>query len=613
MICDPNEVYCSLCGDIGIVTINVIPLSPINAVNDDFSSTPINFTTGGTTPSVLSNDTLNGIPVNSNEIVTSLTNNGGLFGSTISPNGIINVPINSLIGTYILTYSICQTTFPTNCDTATVTIKIIEPIFETPNIIFGVRANNGVRHIELQSDGKIIIVGAFTAYNNITRTRIARLNTNLTLDTSFTSTGPTPSNTIPYETKVQSDNKIIVVGNFTGFSGGSNGRGIARLNPNGSIDTSFNAGGIGFGTELNGIASSCAIQQDGKILVGGAYIGKYNGINIRNLIRLNSNGTLDSTFNYHYTSGTPIYKIVVQSDGKIIVGGISSIQPGSQQNIFRLNNDGTLDTSFITGNTGSVVHSSICTSCYNPIENIILQADGKIIIVGAFNTYNGISKNNIVRLNIDGSVDNTFNVGTATNRVIKDLVIENDGKMIISGEFTTYNGINVNKIIRLNPNGTIDSTFSSGSGTNDSRGTGFVYNNIQNLYKQNDGKIILGGMFTAYNGISALNITRIKPSIAGSQSKGIELFEAEEEIISNETDGEKLKIYPNPNNGNFTIQFDVISENNAVEIYSVLGQKVFEKSEIKTNTIEISNLEKGLYFIKVNNQNNSKTKKVLVN
>ena len=75
----------------------------------------------------------------------------------------------------------------------------------------------------------------------------------------------------------------------------------------------------------------------------------------------------------------------------------------------------------------------------------------------------------------------------------------------------------------------------------------------------------------------------------------------------------EINVFPNPNNGNFTIQFDTIAENNSVVIFSVLGQKVFEKFDIKTNTIEILNLEKGVYFVKVNNQNNGKTKKVIVN
>jgi endonuclease I/chitodextrinase len=82
------------------------------------------------------------------------------------------------------------------------------------------------------------------------------------------------------------------------------------------------------------------------------------------------------------------------------------------------------------------------------------------------------------------------------------------------------------------------------------------------------------------------------------------------EILKNNPE---INVFPNPNNGNFTIQFDEIKENNSVEIYSILGQKVFEKLGIKSNTIEVSNLEKGVYFIKVNNQNNSKTKKVIVN
>jgi uncharacterized delta-60 repeat protein len=371
----------------------------LDALNDDFSSTPINPATGGITTSVYSNDLFNGVPTSSaniNNVTFTLVAPISITGATINSQGVISVPSGVAVGTYTLNYRLSAIGNCTTSDMATVTIIIGTT---TPTIVAGIRANNAVNLIGLQTSNKSIISGYFTSYNNILQNRIARLNTNLTLDASFNSTGPNPSNQPPQSMAIQSDDKIIVVGSFTGFSGGSNGFGIARLNVDGNIDTSFNTGGTGISL-VNYIAYTCAIQQDGKILVGGQF-GSYNGVSCGSLIRLNSNGSIDTTFSFPNYPSSWVSRVLIQTDGKILVEGLFgyAFTDPTNRHLIRLNSNGTLDSSFTSGYTGptgpipSVSYSNVIT-----LQNMALQSDGKIIIVGAFTNYNGTSTKNIIRL-----------------------------------------------------------------------------------------------------------------------------------------------------------------------------------------------------------------------
>lgn len=166
---------------------------------------------------------------------------------------------------------------------------------------------------------------------------------------------------------------------------------------------------------------------------------------------------------------------------------------------------GSLDQSFNvgTGTNGSVYASAI-------------QSDGKIVLGGGFNTYNGIFTGGITRLNSDGTIDGTFNSNNiGANGSIYAIKIQNDGKIVIGGDFTSYNGITVGRIARLNPNGTLDLSFNqSGSGA-----SGF----ISTIAIQADGKVIIGGGFTAFNGLPHNCIIRLNGSdgsIDGSFNTG---------------------------------------------------------------------------------------------
>jgi uncharacterized delta-60 repeat protein len=396
----------------------------------------------------------------------------------------------------------------------------------------GLGANNTIRATSLQNDGKLIIGGDFTSYNATLINRIARINIDGTLDTTFNS--GTGANNSVRSILIQSDGKIIIGGGFSLFNG-STSNCIVRVNINGSLDPTFDPG-----SGANGNVNSLSIQSDGKIIIGGGFT-VYNGIAINYFIRANSDGTLDTTFNPGTGASNAIFSTCIQSDGKLIIGGDFSFYNGTIRNrIARINLDGTLDTTFNPGagannsvrsisiqSDGKIIIGGLFTSyngittnriarinsdgtldvTFNPgtgannnIHTTSIQSDGKIIICGIFTTYNGTTKNRIARLNADGTLDVTFNSGGGANNTIYYSTIQSDGKIIICGIFTTYNGASKNRIARINVDGTVDVTFNTGVGAN---------NTVYTTCIQSDGKIIIGGAFTSYNGTTMYRVARI--------------------------------------------------------------------------------------------------------
>jgi uncharacterized delta-60 repeat protein len=351
----------------------------------------------------------------------------------------------------------------------------------------GAGASDYVTSTAVQSDSKIIIAGSFTVCNGTVRNRIARLNTDGSLDSSF-DPGAGASYTIEY-TAVQSDGKIIIAGGFTSYSGTVRNR-IARLNTDGSLDISFDPG-----TGANDFVRSIALQSDGKIIIGG-YFSSYNGTVRTRIARLNTDGSLDTSFDPGTGAHDFIRSIALQSDGKIIIGGYFTSYNGTgRTRIARLNTDGSLDAGFDPG-TGA-------TGASNPIDHvgsIALQSDGKIIIGGEFTGYNGTVRNRIARLNTDGSLDTGFDPGTGANIGINSTTLQSDGKIIIGGIFTSYNGTVRNRIARLNADGSLDTGFDPGIGAN------II---VSSTALRSDGKVIIGGYFTSYNGTGRNRVARV--------------------------------------------------------------------------------------------------------
>lgn len=400
----------------------------------------------------------------------------------------------------------------------------------------GINGFNGeVLTLKSQSDGKILVGGRFTTYRTVTRNYLARLNNNGGLDTSFISYFDRDQSSSIDALSIQADGKILAGGNFISFNNSSIRR-IIRLNTDGSKDESFSTG-FGF----NGLVKSLAIKPDGKILVGG-WFDKYNIDNQNYIVCLNPDGTKDTNFGNETTFSGFIESIAMQSDGKIIIGGYFDKYNNINKNgICRLNLDGSSDLSFNADfGYDSTVHSIALNSdgkifvggnikslygdkyigginCLNDdgssnqifnslhgftgeIEVFALQEDGKVIIGGDFGYYKGKFLNSLSRLNPDGTIDLSFNIGSGIKGRVKDVFIQSDGKILLGGLFTDYDGTAQNNITRLNSDGSIDSSFNIGSGFND------VVNTIT---VQSDGKILVGGKFTTFKGISSQRIIRL--------------------------------------------------------------------------------------------------------
>ncbi len=352
--------------------------------------------------------------------------------------------------------------------------------------------NVSVRAIEIQPDGKILIGGFFNNYNQSVENYILRLNNDGTKDSSFDI--GTGSNWIVNSIALQSDSKIIIGGAFTQFNGTEVGR-VIRLNENGTYDDTFNTG-VGF----DGAVTALEIFEDGKIIIGGIF-NTFDGLEQRKLICLNPDGSKNTIFNIGagFTGNIPVggnnfgavRAIKRVGNESVIIGGEFVSYNGLVANhLISLDLNGTKNESFVTGNgfNGSVTE-------------IKKQPDGKIIVVGDFTAFNCLNENRIIRINSNGTKDSSFNTGTGFNQKVHALEILSNGKVLVGGTFTQYNGTSVNRIIRLNPNGTIDPTFNS-------NGSGFG-NAVYEIKEQSDGKILVGGHFTSYNGISQNRITRL--------------------------------------------------------------------------------------------------------
>ena len=391
-------------------------------------------------------------------------------------------------------------------------MAISKPFAYNPSTSFSIGSgfNALVSSVGFQSDGKIMVGGDFDGFSGISQNRLIRLNTDGSKDETFDIgsgfNGPV------YATEFQSDGKVLVGGDFTTFTGSTQNR-LVRLNSDGSKDSTFN-----IGSGFDNYVTTIEIQTDGKILVSGGFT-TFTGVSQNYLIRLNSDGSKDTSFDigsgFSGSFGSAdINSISIQNDGKIIVGGSFRQFTGSTQNrLVRLNSDGSKDSTF---NIGSGFDNYVTT--------IEIQTDGKILVSGGFTTFTGVSQNYLIRLNSDGSKDTSFDIGSGFDTEVNSVAVQSDGKILAGGYFTEFSGSSQNKLIRLNSDGSKDTSFDIGSGFN-----GGIYNNTVKI--QSDEKILAGGTFTEYTGSSQNRLIKLNsngsifiggaaPAISGTTQYG---------------------------------------------------------------------------------------------
>ncbi|MFV0468324.1 MAG: T9SS type A sorting domain-containing protein [Dysgonomonas sp.] len=349
---------------------------------------------------------------------------------------------------------------------------------------YGDGPSTGVEKIIKTSDNKILLAGNFSKYNDRTIKGLVKINEDGSIDTSFNPNGEGTNGSVN-TLKLQSDGKIIIGGTFTTYNGISANR-IARLNADGTLDTSFN-----IGTAFNNTVYSISLQPDGKILIGGNFT-LYDENDAFRIVRLNTNGSIDTSFDTSVGANNNVNAIAVDNTGRIIIGGnFTSINGSTSNRVARLLSNGTVDASF---NVGTGANTTIST---------ILVRNDKIYIGGNLNTYNGITVNKITRLNDDGSIDTSFSTGTAFNDAVYNIIYHNNSLYVL-GYFKTYNGINAGRVINLLEDGSVATSFNNGNVGADG--------SVNDMLFSDNNNIIISGYFTNFNGIGKQYLTKITES-----------------------------------------------------------------------------------------------------
>ncbi|UTW63956.1 T9SS type A sorting domain-containing protein [bacterium SCSIO 12741] len=346
--------------------------------------------------------------------------------------------------------------------------------------------NQAVHDIIQLADKSYIAGGYFTKYNGVTVQKACRIDSNGVIDANYK---PYVSGQQVYAIGVQpTTGKVMLAGEY-GFIDDYRRGAISRMNADGSVDFTYNTL-----MGLSNPADALMWMPNGKILVGGSF-STYNGKVSPHLVMIDSaTGKMDTSFkSLGLTLSNTVNKLGLQSDGKILVGGwMSTYGDSVARNFFRLDVHGNKEPGFPKG-----------TGFNSTVQNFVIQPDGKIICVGNFTTYNGASAKYIIRINADGTPDASFNTGTGFNNGVYEIQLQSDGKVLVAGLFTSYNGTAANRLIRLNSNGSIDNGFLTNIGT------GFNNNITSEMLLEPNGKIIVAGSFSTFNGSSTNRIVRL--------------------------------------------------------------------------------------------------------
>jgi len=328
------------------------------------------------------------------------------------------------------------------------------------------------------------------------------------VDPSFTNGAPGLALT---RLAVQPDGKILV-GSGMNIAGQTTVSNVVRLNPDGDLDTTFTPGpGLSNITILPGVFTNVApgavlaltVQSDGRILVGGTF-NMAGGLAKTNLVRLNTNGVLDAGFDAGLADGS-VASILPLNNGTIFIGGAFTKVGGvARPGIARITSSGALDTSFVPS-LGSFFGARVSAIAVQP-------GDGRIVIAGGASYFNPVPTVTVVpvlRLETSGTLDASFATVPLGSHLesAQNMVLQSDGKIVISGLFASVGGAPHAGIACLNSNGTLNANW-PGSGV---WATNSAYRNVSAMVAQPDGNILIGGRFEQYNGTTRIGVARLNP------------------------------------------------------------------------------------------------------
>lgn len=278
------------------------------------------------------------------------------------------------------------------------------------------------------SNGQVMIAGGFTAVNGHGSRRLARLNANGSVDNSFT-VGTSINGNIG-AIHVQGDGRILIGGSFTTI-GGVSRNGIARLNADGTLDSSFDPGTGAMGAVAAGSISHIVPMPGGTFVIGGLF-NNYNGSGKGSLVRIHSDGSYDTSWALNNMFMSTPNRILRMPDG-----GMMLAYNGDAKMVRRLYPDGSVDDTFDTGFINGAVYG------------MALQADGKVVIAGAFTSINGTSRTRLARLNADGSLDTGYFSAGGPNAQVNVVAQAADGNIHIGGNFATVQSLDRARIAKI--------------------------------------------------------------------------------------------------------------------------------------------------------------------
>jgi uncharacterized delta-60 repeat protein len=333
-------------------------------------------------------------------------------------------------------------------------------------------------------DGKIVIGGTFTQINGVLRHSVARFNADAGLDLSFDpGVGPAYPDYAVHALAVQPDGKLLVAGDYGHWSGQLR-YSLVRLNYDGSLDSTFTP------PERDGSIWEIVVQDDGKLLIAGDF-AQVGGVPRSAVARLNADGSLDATFVPALQSGF-VAGLALQPDGKVLVGGgFDRVSNQERRNFARLHADGSLDQSFAV------------LPFDERVREITLQPDGRILVSGRFQHVGAERRPYVARLNGDGALDHTFAPLVGPDAVVLDIAPGPNDTVVIGGEFRTVDGHRQAGIARLNADGSLDRSFDPGIGV--------FPGHVHTVRVLDDGSVLAAGSFVYVDHHRSVRFARLNP------------------------------------------------------------------------------------------------------
>ncbi|MBL7938886.1 MAG: T9SS type A sorting domain-containing protein [Flavobacteriales bacterium] len=434
-------------------------------------------------------------------------------------------------------------------------------------------AQGEINHVMPLADGRILIGGPLQGYDGLSVPNILRLNEDGSHDGTFDpGTGPMAANSsllAVHTISTQPDGKYLVGGYFQAFNGQA-ASGMVRLHSDGTLDDTFRA------DQLTGTVTGSLVLPDGMVLASGRFGTTSNApVSRYSLVRLLADGTVDPDFNASIQESVfgNIHRVLLLPDGDLLVAGFYNFMGGAAcRNLGRLNADGSLDVDY---------GAAIAFEQWEEVTAIAVQNDGKLLLA--------TSHGRLFRLFPDGGWDNTFDAGTGFDMpydpvLIKDITPLPDGRLIVAGRFSSYDGSACGHIVCLNADGSVNTDFATGTGFFNYLGAwplDIPANGVNDLAFDHLGRLLAVGAFTEYNGNGRNRIARFSAELPTT-------------VPSLMRDGH---IHPNPSRGVFQVGVEGAF---TLVITDASGRMVLQRHGPQIpGRVDLSNEAPGVYFARI--------------